>query len=166
MLASFWLSVGTGCRETLYDIVTSERIVRVPNVSGREFVLETGPIELPATLGEDKVVDSATLNLTTINGNARNGVTVAISVADSRRPNAFGPVAAFDLAAAETREIRIIQTEPGDALVRASQSEAINIRFESRSANDGIGEIEFRFTVRVLAHKDTPGWGPGIFLFY
>ncbi|HUP01052.1 MAG TPA: hypothetical protein VM737_05970 [Gemmatimonadota bacterium] len=111
-------------------------------------------------------MDSATLDLRAVNENAENAATIAISVADSRRPNAFGPVATFDLAAGEAREIRIVQRDPGDALVRAVQSEAINVRFESRSTRPGIGEIEFRFTVRVRAHKETDGTGPGIFLFY
>ncbi len=165
LLAAAVALVG-GCRLTMFDVVTSERLVRVPEVSGREFTVETGAIDLPASLGADKIVDSATLNLTAANLNAVNPVTVSIAVADSRQPNAFGPVTTFSLAAGEMRDLAIVQREAADALVRAVQSEAINVRFESHSPEDGIGEIEFRFTVRVRAHKDTPGTGPGTLLFY
>ncbi len=154
------------CRETLFDIVTNERTVGVPATSGAEFTIETGPIDLPASLGEDKTVDSATLDLVATNHNVANPVTVAISVADARSPNAFGPVGTFDLAAGETRQMEIVQRGAGDALVRASQSQSINVRFESASPAPGLGALEFRFKVRVLAHKDTPGTGAGTLLFY
>ena len=42
----------------------------------------------------------------------------------------------------------------------------MNIRFDSRSPEPGIGELEFRFTIYVLAHKETPGTGAGTLLFY
>lgn len=155
-----------GCRQTLFDIVTSERVVRIPPIGGRAFTIDTGPIELPASLGVDKTIDSATLNLTASNDHADNPVTVAIAVADSRRPNAFGPLATFELAAGETRALTIVQREPNDPLVRAVQSRAINIRFDATSPEEGIGEIAFRFTVRVRAHKETPGTGPGTLFFY
>lgn len=154
------------CRETVFDILTNERIVRVPSSTQREFTIDTGAIDLPASLGADKIVDSATLNLTATNFNAVNPVTVIIAVASGDRPNQFGPVTTFDLAVGETRLLQVVQTNPGDALVRATQSEAINVRFESVSPEKGIGEIEFQFTVRVLAHKNTPGTGPGTLLFY
>lgn len=155
-----------GCRFTTFDILTSERLVRVPQSSQMRFTIDTGVIELPGSLGRDKTVDSATLNLVASNLHPQNPVSVAITVADVTEPNVFRPVATFDLEPRETRELRVVQTRPDDGLVRATQSEGINIRFDSRSPAAGIGEIEFRFTVRVVAHKRTPGTGAGTLLFY
>ena len=167
-LAAALVATGiSACRETFFDILTSERTVIVPESPNRTtFRVDTGRIELPASLGADKTVDSATLLLIATNRNALNPVTVDLTIADSREANVFRPLVTFTLAAGETREIEVVQTEPDDALVRATQSEAINIRFDSVSPARGIGEIEFRFTVRVLAHKETPGMGPGTLLFY
>lgn len=157
----------TGCRRTIFDLVTNERVVRVPeNPRRSEFTVDTGRIDLPTKLGTDKTVDSATLLLTAANLNVDNPVQVSISAANSFEPNNFGEIATFSLEAAETREIRVVQTDPRDALVLATQSDFINIRFDSTSPAPGIGEIEFRFTVRVLAHKDTPGTGAGSLLFF
>jgi hypothetical protein len=64
------------------------------------------------------------------------------------------------------RRLRVVQTGAADGLVRATQSEAINVRFDARSPAPVIGEIEFRFTIRVVAHKQTPGTGAGTLLFY
>lgn len=154
------------CRLTTFDIVSSERVVRVPQSNGTRFTIDTGAITLPASLGKDKTVDSATLDLTAINFNIANPVMVDIAVADAEEVNVFRPIASFELAPGETREIRVVQTGPNDGLVRATQSESINIRFDSRSPEPGIGEIEFRFKVRVLAHKETEGMGAGTLLFY
>jgi len=147
--------------------VTNERVVRVPeNPRRSEFTIDTGRIDLPTKLGTDKTVESATLLLTAANLNVDNPVEVSISSANSFEPNNFGPIATFSLDAGETREIRVVQTGPEEALVLATQSDFINIRFDSTSPAPGIGEIEFRFTVRVLAHKDTPGTGAGSLLFF
>lgn len=156
----------SACLQTVYDIITEERLVRVPQSSGTEFEVETGRIELPTKLGTDKTVDSVTLDLEGTNLNQDNPVTVDISAASSLEPNAFRPVATFEIGAGQIRRIQAVQTEPDDALVLATQSDFVNIRFESRSPRPGIGEIEFRFTIRVLAHKDTPGTGAGTLLFY
>jgi hypothetical protein len=153
------------CRRTLFDITTNERVVRVPRSAKSEFVLDTR-IELPSTLGVDKTVDSTTLNLTSTNLNTTNPVHVDLSIADAETPGLFRPVTSYDLDAGETREIRVVQTEPDDALVRATQTLAVIVRFDSTSPAPGIGELEFRFTLRVLAHKDTPGTGAGTLLFY
>lgn len=160
------LLASAACLQTVYDITTSERLVRVPASEGTGFTIETGRIELPTRLGTDKSVDSVTLNLSAANLNAENPVTVEISAASSLEPNAFKPVATFDLGAGVARDIRVVQSAPGAALVLATQSDFVNIRFESRSPRQGIGEIEFRFTIRVLAHKRTPGTGAGTLLFY
>lgn len=155
-----------GCREVVYDIVTNERIVRVPATGRTEFTVDTGLIDLPSKLGLDKTIDSSTLTLTAMNLNLENPVTVELSSADNRNPNAFREVAVFDLQAGETREIVVVQTDPDDPLVTATQADAVNIRFHSISPAPGLGEIEFRFTIHVLAHKRTPGTGAGTFLFY
>jgi len=157
---------GAGCREVVYDIMTNERIVTVPASSRTEFTIDTGLIELPSKLGEDKTIDSSTLDLTATNSNALNPVDVVLSSADSRSPNAFREVATFSLEPLETKNIIVVQTEPDDPLVTATQSDAVNIRFDSTSPSPGLGEIEFRFTIHVLAHKRTPGTGAGTFLFY
>lgn len=151
---------------TTYDIRSDERLVQIPRTFFTRFVVETGAITLPASLGKDKTVDSATLDLEATNFNPQHPVSVDITVADAEAPNLFRPVASFDLDAGETRVLQIVQTGPGDGLVRASQSESINIRFDARSPAPEIGEIEFRFTIRVLAHKETPGTGAGTLLFY
>jgi len=157
----------TACRRTIFDVVTNERVVQVPeNPRRSEFTIDTGRIDLPTKLGTDKTIDSATLVLTAANLNVDNPVEVSISAANSFEPNNFGPIATFSLDAGETREIRVVQTGPEEALVLATQSDFINIRFDSTSPAPGIGEIEFRFTVRVLAHKDTPGTGAGSLLFF
>ena len=168
VLAAALVATGlAACRETFFDIVTSERIVTVPSSPNRTtFRIDTGRIELPASLGEDKTVDRATLLLIATNRNVTNPVTVDLSIADSRETNVFRPLSTFTLEPNETREIEIVHTQPEDALVRATQSKSINIRFDSTSPARGVGEIEFRFTVRVLAHKETPGMGPGTLLFY
>lgn len=156
-----------GCREVVYDILTDERIVRVPVTSRDQFTIDTGRIDLPSRLGTDKTIDSATLNLTATNFNLENPVVVDISAASSLNPNVFGPIASgVSLDPGETRSITVVQTGPDDALVTASQSESVNIRFDSTSPVPGIGEIEFRFTIRVLAHKETPGTGAGTLIFY
>lgn len=155
-----------GCLETLYDIQTDERLVSVPASDQTEFTVNTGRIDLPTKIGTDKTIDSVTLDLVAENRNADNPVTVSISAASSLQPNAFRPIATFDIGAASTREIRVVQTDPEDALVLAVQSDFINIRFDSVSPEPGIGEIEFRFTIRLLAHKGTPGTGAGTLLFY
>ena len=160
------VTAAAACLQTVYDITTDERLVRVPGSDRTEFRVETGRIELPTKLGTDKTVESVTLNLEAVNLNQDNPVTVDISAASSLEPNAFGPVATFQLGAGETRLIEAVQTGPDDALVLATQSDFVNIRFESRSPRPGIGEIEFRFTIRVLAHKRTPGTGAGTLLFY
>jgi hypothetical protein len=154
------------CRRTLFDIVTHERTVSVPSSSRTTFTIDTGRIELPASLGVDKTVDSSTLDLTAHNFNAANPVTVDLSIADAESPGLFRPVVTFDLDPGETRQIQVVHTQPDEALVRATQTTSINIRFISTSPTPGIGEIEFRFTVRVLAHKETPGTGAGTLLFY
>lgn len=160
-------ALGTGCREVLYDILTDERIARVPESSGSEITMDTGRIDLPSRLGTDKTVDSATLNLTATNLNLENPVVVDIAVASSLNPNVFGEVTSgLRLDPGETRSIAVVQTGPDDPLVTASQSESVNIRFESTSPRPGIGEIEFRFTIHVLAHKETPGTGAGTLIFY
>jgi hypothetical protein len=160
-------ALGVGCREVVYDILTNERLVRVPRSSRNEITIETGRIELPSKLGTDKTIDSATLNLTGTNLNLENSVDVDISASSSNNPNVFGEIATgFHLEPGETRSITVVQTEPEDPLVTASQSDAVNIRFDSTSPEPGIGEIEFRFTIRVLAHKETPGTGAGTLIFY
>ena len=153
------------CRRVVYDIVTSERLVRVPRSAQSEFDIDTR-VELPATLGEDKTVDSTTLDLEARNLNLENPVTVDLSIADANEPGLFRPIITFDLAAGETRTFHVVHTDPEDALVRATQTEELIIRFQSVSPAPGIGEIEFRFTFHVLAHKETPGTGPGTLLFY
>jgi hypothetical protein len=153
------------CRRVVYDIMTSERLVRVPHSSKSTFEIDTH-IEIPETLGEDKTVDSATLDLVASNMNTENPVSVDITIADEDEPGNFRPIIAFELAAGETRTFQVVQTEPEDALVHATQTKELILRFESVSPSPGIGEIEFRFTVRVLAHKETPGTGPGTLLFY
>lgn len=161
------VALGVACREVVYDILTNERLVRVPRSSRDEITIDTGRIELPSKLGTDKTIDSATLNLTGTNLNLENAVDVDISAASSNNPNVFGEIATgFHLEPGETRSITVVQTEPDDPLVSASQSDAVNIRFDSTSPAPGIGEIEFRFTIRVLAHKDTPGTGAGTLIFY
>jgi hypothetical protein len=157
---------GAGCREVVYDIMTNERIVTVPASNRTEFTIDTGLIELPSKLGTDKTIDSSTLDLTATNSNALNPVDVVLSSADSRSPNAFREVATFSLEPLETKNIIVVQTEPDDPLVTATQSDAVNIRFDSTSPSPGLGVIEFRFTIHVLAHKRTPGTGAGTFLFY
>jgi hypothetical protein len=149
----------------LFDIVTHEVLATVPP-SSRSTVTINSRVELSATLGEDKTVDSATLELNARNFNVDNPVTVDISIADEDQPGLFRPVVTFDLAPSETRDIEVVQTEPDDALVRASQSSFVNLRFISTSPAPGIGQLEFRFRVRVIAHKSTPGSGPGTLLFY
>jgi hypothetical protein len=159
--------LGMACREVVYDILTNERLVRVPRSSRNEITIETGRIELPSKLGTDKTIDSSTLNLTGTNLNLENAVDVDISAASSNNPNVFGEIATgFHLEPGETRSITVVQTEPDDPLVTASQSDAVNIRFDSTSQVPGVGELEFRFTIRVLAHKDTPGTGAGTLIFY
>lgn len=155
-----------GCREVVYDIITNERIVRVPQTNRTDFTIDTGLIELPSKLGTDKTIDSSTLDLTATNFNATNPVTVTLSSADSRSPNAFREVATFSLEPLEEKNIVVVQTDPDDPLVTATQSDAVNIRFESSTTTPGLGEIEFRFTIHVLAHKKTPGTGAGTFIFY
>lgn len=160
------LAVGA-CRRTIFDVTTNERVVLVPaSPRQTEVTIDTGRIDLPTRLGTDKTVERSTLNLTATNLNQENPVTVSMSAANSFAPNEFGPVATFSLEPGERREIEVVQTDPNDALVRAAQSTFINIRFESVSPEPGIGEIEFRFTVNVLAHKDTPGTGAGSLLFF
>lgn len=160
------LLAAVACMEVVYDIVTDERLVRVPATDQTEFRVETGRIELPTKIGTDKTIDSVTLILSATNLNTENPVTVDISAASSLQPNAFRPVAQFQIGADATREIRVVQSQPDDALVLAVQSDFINIRFDSVSPEPGIGEIEFRFTIRLLAHKRTPGTGAGTLLFY
>jgi hypothetical protein len=156
-----------GCQEVIYDILTDERLVRVPASSRDEITMDTGRIELPSRLGTDKTVDSATLLLTATNMNPDNPVVVDISAASSLNPNVFGEITSgLRLDPGETRRVRVSQTDPDDPLVTATQSESVNIRFDSRSPEPGIGELEFRFTIHVLAHKDTPGTGAGTLLFY
>jgi hypothetical protein len=105
--------------------------------------------------------------LTATNLNLENPVVVDIAVASSLNPNVFGEVTSgLRLDPGETRSIAVVQTGPDDPLVTASQSESVNIRFESTSPRPGIGEIEFRFTIHVLAHKETPGTGAGTLIFY
>ncbi|MGH7566420.1 MAG: hypothetical protein ACREK2_06290 [Gemmatimonadota bacterium] len=160
-------ALGAGCREVIYDIMTDERIVRVPATSKSEITIDTGRIELPSRLGTDKTVDSATLSLTATNLNLENPVIVDILAASSLNPNVFGEITTgFRLDPGETRSIQVVQTGPDDPLVTASQSESVNIRFESTSPQPGIGEIEFRFTIHVIAHKETPGTGAGTLIFY
>lgn len=165
-VAALAFLAAVGCREAFFDIVTSERVVRVPESGAATFTVETGRIALPATLGEDKTVDRATLDLEATNFNADNPVTVDLAIADARALNAFRDVASFELAPGETRRVVTTQTAPNDPVVRATQSSAINVRFDSRSPRSGIGAIEFRFVVRVEAHKETPGMGPGSLLLY
>jgi hypothetical protein len=140
--------------------------VRIPRSIFNRFTVETGIITLPASLGRDKIVDSAILELEAANFNERHPVSVEISVADAQEPGRFRSIASFDLAIRETRALRVVQTGAADGLVRATQSESINIRFDARSPGAEIGEIEFRFTIHVLAHKRTPGTGAGTLLFY
>lgn len=155
-----------GCREVVYDILTSERVVVVPRLNQVEFTIDTGLIELPSKLGTDKTIDRVTLNLEATNFNAENPVSVEISSADSRQPNAFRRVAAFSLGPGESGKFTVVQRDPNDPLVTATTSDAVNIRFDSTSPRPGLGEIEFRFTIHVLAHKRTPGTGAGTLLFY
>lgn len=160
-------AVGAGCREVVYDILTDERTVRVPESGKSDITLDTGRIELPSRLGSDKTVDSATLQLTATNFNPENRVVVDISVASSQNPNVFGEITSgLRLGPGETRSIEVVQTSRQDPLVLATQSESVNIRFESTSPEPGIGEIEFRFTIHVVAHKETPGTGAGTLIFY
>ena len=163
----FAVGLGMGCREVVYDILTDERTVRVPQSSRSQVTMDTGRIDLPTRLGTDKTVDSSTLNLTATNLNLVNSVVVDISAASSNHPNVFGEIATgLALEPGETRTITVVQTEPDAPLVTAAQSESVNIRFVSTSPAPGIGEIEFLFTIRVLAHKDTPGTGAGTLIFY
>jgi hypothetical protein len=112
-------------------------------------------------------VDSATLQLTATNFNPDNSVVVDISVASSRNPNVFGEITSgLRIDPGETRAIEVVQTGKQDPLVLATQSESVNVRFASTSPQPGIGEIEFRFTIRVVAHKETPGTGAGTLIFY
>ena len=141
-------------------------MVLIPRSSLNRFTVDTGSITLPASIGKDKTVDSATLDLLATNFNPRQPVDVAMSIADAEERNVFRPIASFLLDKGEARQLRIVQTGPDDSLVRATQSESINIRFEARSPAAEIGEIEFRFTIRVIAHKKTPGTGAGTLLFY
>ena len=160
-------AVGPGCREVVYDILTDERTVRVPASSKSEITLDTGRIELPSRLGTDKTVESATLNLTATNFHSDNPVVVDISAASSLDPNVFREITSgLRLGPGETRTIRVVQSRKQDPLVTATQSESVNIRFESSSPDPGIGEIEFRFTIHVVAHKETPGTGAGTLIFY
>ena len=154
------------CLKTTYDITTNERLVRVPRSGRTDFTIDTGRIELPTKLGEDKIVREVVLELDATNLNTENPVEVDMSASDSREPNVFRPIATFDVGAGGTRAIRVVQTDPQDALVRAVTSDFVNIKFESRSPAPGIGEIEFRFTIHVLADKDTPGTGAGTLIFY
>ena len=141
--------------------------MRVPASGKSDITMDTGRIDLPSRLGTDKTVDSATLQLTATNFNADNSVVVDISVASSRNPNVFGEITSgLGLGPGETRSIEVVQTGQQDPLVLASQSESVNIRFESTSPEPGIGEIEFRFTIHVVAHKETPGTGAGTLIFY
>jgi hypothetical protein len=161
------VATGVGCREVVYDILTDERTVRVPASSKSEITMDTGRIELPSRLGTDKTVDSATLHLTATNFHPDNPVVVDISAASSIHPNVFGEITSgLQLAPGQTRTVEIVQSGAQDPLVTATQSESINIRFESSSPQPGIGEIEFRFTIHVLAHKETPGTGAGTLIFY
>ena len=161
------MAVGAGCREVVYDILTDERTVRVPESSKSDITIDTGRIELPSRLGTDKTVDSATLQLTATNFNPDNSVVVDISVASSRNPNVFGEITSgLRLDPGETRSVEVVQTRKQDPLVLATQSESVNVRFESTSPEPGIGEIEFRFTIHVVAHKETPGTGAGTLIFY
>ena len=163
----FAAALGSACRDVVYDILTNERIVRVPVSSKSQVTIDTGRIELPSRLGTDKTIDSATLNLTATNFNLENAVVVDILAASSLNLNVFGEITTgFRLEPGETRSITVVQTDPEDPLVTASQSESVNIRFDSTSAEPGIGEIEFRFTIHVLAHKETPGTGAGTLIFY
>lgn len=164
--AAIALLAAVGCLETVYDIETDERLVRVPSSNRTDVTVETGRINLPTKIGTDKTIDSVTLDLVAQNLNADNPVTVEISGASSLEPNAFRPIATFDVGPATTRDLRVVQTDPQDALVLAVQSDFVNIRFESVSPDPGIGEIEFRFTIRLLARKRTPGTGAGTLLFY
>jgi hypothetical protein len=159
--------LASGCQEVIYDILTDERVVRVPASSRDAITMDTGRIELPSRLGTDKTVDSATLLLTATNMHPENPVVVEISAASSLNPNVFGEITSgLRLDPGETRTIRVSQTDPDDPLVTATQSESVNIRFDSHSPEPGIGELEFRFTIHVLAHKETPGTGAGTLLFY
>ena len=156
-----------GCQEVIYDILTDERVVRVPASSRDAITMDTGRIQLPSRLGTDKTVDRATLILTATNLHPENRVVVDISAASSLNPNVFGEITSgLRLDAGQTRTVRVEQTLPDDPLVSATQSESVNIRFDSTSPEPGIGELEFRFTIHVLAHKDTPGTGAGTLLFY
>ncbi len=154
-----------GCRKVVFDIVTTERTVRTPQSGKEEFVLDTR-IELPTTLGVDKTVDSATLDLSATNFNLDNPVTVDLTIADNEAPGFFRPIILFELQPGETRQFHIVQTAPDDGLVRASQTKSLTLRFDSVSPQPGIGELEFTFSVRILAHKETPGTGAGTLLFY
>lgn len=160
------LLVASACMEVVYDIITEERLVGVPSSSRTTFTVETGRIQLPTKIGSDKTIESVTLDLSATNHNIENPVIVSISAASSLEPNAFRPIATFDIGADSAREIRVVQADPGEALVLAVQSDFINIRFDSVSPEPGIGEIEFRFTIRLLARKRTPGTGAGTLLFY
>jgi hypothetical protein len=153
------------CRRTLFDIVTNERVVRGPRSNKTQFTIDSR-VELSTTLGTDKTVDSSTLNLTATNLHPDNPVTVDLSIAEGTQPGLFRPLIRFDLDPGETRDLQVVQTEPDDALVRAAQAKVLIIRFDSTSPVAGIGELEFRFKVRVLAHKETPGTGAGTLLFY
>lgn len=164
LLAS--LLAASACMEVVYDITTDERLVTVPATNRLESSVETGRIDLPTKIGTDKTIDSVTLDLSTTNFNAENPVTVTISAASSLAPNAFRPIATIEVGADTGRDVRVVQTDPDDALVLAVQSDFVNIRFDAVSPAPGIGEIEFRFTIRLLAHKRTPGTGAGTLLFY
>lgn len=157
----------SACLETVYDIQTDEFLVRVPASRKDSVTIDSGRIELPTKLGTDKTVDSSTLQLIAANLNPENSVVVDISGASSLNPNVFDPIATgIQLEPGEARAIKVVQTEPDDVLVTATQSDWVNIRFHSSSPQPGIGEIEFLFTIRVLAHKETPGTGPGTLIFY
>lgn len=161
------VALGSACLETIYDIQTDEFLVRVPASSKVNVTIDSGRIDLPTKLGTDKTVDSSTLELIAVNLNPENSVVVDISGATSLNPNVFDPIVTdIHLEPGETRAIRVVQTEPDDVLVTATQSDWVNIRFNSTSPLPGIGELVFRFTIHVLAHKETPGTGPGTLIFY
>jgi hypothetical protein len=161
------VALGSACLETVYDIQTDEFLVRVPPSSKDIVTIDSGKIELPTKLGTDKTVDSSTLQLIAANLNLENSVVVDISGATSLNPNVFDEIATgIHLEPGEVRAIKVVQTEPDDVLVTATQSDWVNIRFNSTSTVPGIGALEFLFTIRVLAHKETPGTGAGTLIFY
>lgn len=154
------------CRRVVYDIVTNERLTVVPFSDETVVSIDTGAIDLPSKFGPDKTIDFVTMDLEAINFHQENPVTIEISTANKDQPNAFRHVTTFSVEAGGTRQIRVTQTEPDDALVTATQSDAVNVRFVATSPRVGVGRIELRYTFRVLAHKSTPGTGAGSFLFY